>query len=57
MTFKQNLLVTFLLVTVNGLLSLSIKDIGSAMTLVGSTINPLIGFIMPVVFYWNIIKD
>jgi len=27
------------------------------MTLVGCTINPLIGFIMPVVFYWTIIKD
>jgi hypothetical protein len=34
-----------------------IPDVGKAMTLVGSTINPIMGFILPVIFYWNFIKD
>jgi amino acid permease len=38
-------------------MALFIPNIGSAMTLVGSSINPLIGFILPVVFYWKLIKD
>ena len=27
------------------------------MALVGSTINPIIGFLMPVVFYWKVMKE
>lgn len=56
MTKIQNLAVTFLLVTVNLVLALFIGTIGDAMTLVGSTINPIIGFILPCVFYWPFIK-
>ena len=32
-------------------------NIGDAMALVGSTINPIIGFIMPVAFYWKVIQE
>jgi hypothetical protein len=45
------------LVTFNGIISIFIKDIGSAMTLVGSSINPIVGFILPVIFYWKTIKN
>lgn len=38
-------------------MALFIPNIGAAMTLVGSSINPIIGFIMPVIFYWKLIKD
>jgi hypothetical protein len=27
------------------------------MTLVGSSINPIIGFILPIVFYWQYLKE
>ena len=57
MSRKNNILFTFLLVTINCVLASFIPNIGDAMTLVGSTINPIIGFIMPVVFYWEFIKD
>ncbi len=48
---------TIILVIKNCALGCVIPNIGSAMTLVGSSINPIIGFIIPVVFYWKIIKD
>ena len=57
MSMKINIIFTFVLVTVNCFLASFIPNIGDAMTLVGSTINPIIGFIMPVVFYWHFIKD
>ena len=34
-----------------------IPNIGQAMTLVGSTINPVIGFIIPVLFYQKLLKN
>lgn len=52
MTTKQNLIVTFILLSVCMLPALFINGIGDAMTLVGSTINPVIGFFMPVYFHW-----
>ena len=57
MTSKQNFFVTLALVCVNCVLALFVPSIGDAMTLVGSTINPIIGFILPVVFYWDQIKE
>lgn len=57
MTKKQNLVVTLVLVTINCVLATFIPDIGTAMSLVGSSINPVIGFIIPVVFYWKLIKE
>jgi len=57
MTKKQNFFVTLGLVVLNCVLALFIPNIGDAMTLVGSSINPLIGFIMPVIFYWKVIED
>jgi amino acid permease len=48
---KDNIIITFVLVSMNCCLALFIPSIGDAMTLVGSTINPLIGFILPIIFY------
>lgn len=47
---------TLILVIINCVLALCLDGISSAMTLVGSSINPIIGFILPVVFYWPSIK-
>lgn len=52
MSKKVNLMWTFILIGINLGIAISIPNIGAAMTLVGSTINPIIGFIMPVIFYW-----
>lgn len=49
-------MVTFVLISINCVLALFIPNIGAAMTLVGSSINPVIGFILPVVFYWKILE-
>jgi len=57
MTKKQNFFVTLGLVIINCILALFISTIGDAMTLVGSSINPIIGFIMPIVFYWPYMKN
>jgi amino acid permease len=57
MTKRQNLMVTLILITINCVMALFIPNIGAAMTLVGSSINPIIGFILPVVFYWKLLKE
>jgi amino acid permease len=57
MNKKQNLIVTILLLSVNMVPALFIDGVGDAMVLVGSTINPVIGFFMPVYFHWQLIKD
>lgn len=53
MTSAQNLMVTLGLVIINGALGILIENIGQAMTIVGATINPIIGFVFPVIFYWT----
>ena len=57
MTNRQNFFVTLALVIVNTVLALFISTIGDAMTLVGSSINPIIGFLLPIIFYWPYMKE
>ena len=57
MSKKMNFVWTLVLILINMGLAIAIPNIGDAMTLVGSTINPIIGFILPVIFYWPQIKD
>ena len=57
MTNRKNFIWTFVLIFINMGLAIAIPNIGDAMTLVGSTINPVIGFIIPVIFIWPQIKD
>jgi amino acid permease len=52
MTKTQNLVVTIIVLTVSMVPALFIDEVGNAMVLVGSTINPVIGFFMPVYFHW-----
>jgi amino acid permease len=54
---KINALVTLALVFICFLLSILIEKIGDAITLAGATINPVIGFIIPVIFYWKVNED
>ena len=53
---KENLLTTLGLIIVCYLLSIVIPSISAAMTLVGSTTNPAVGFILPIIFYWKSIE-
>ena len=53
---KENLITTLLLIVVCYLLSIVIPSISAAMTLVGSTTNPAVGFILPIIFYWKSIE-
>jgi len=55
-TWEHNLKVTFGLVSLCYLLAVFIPNIGSAMTIAGSTTNPALGFLVPMIFYWKIIK-
>lgn len=34
------------------LIAMLVPDIGMSMSIVGSTVNPIIGFILPVILYW-----
>ena len=54
---KENLLVTSGLIIVCYLLAIVIPNIKAVMTLVGSTTNPAVGFILPIVFYWKSIEE
>ena len=54
---KINALVTLALVFICFLLSILIEKIGDAITLAGATINPVIGFIIPVIFYWKVKEE
>mmetsp|Transcript_105271 Transcript_105271/g.145620 ORF Transcript_105271/g.145620 Transcript_105271/m.145620 type:complete len:351 (-) Transcript_105271:123-1175(-) len=55
MTSNQNILVTFLLILICYSMGLFIPNISAAMTLVGATTNPAVGFILPIVYYWKTI--
>jgi len=55
MTKTQNIVATFCICLLATLPALLVSGVGDAMALVGASINPLIGFIMPIVFYWKTI--
>ena len=50
-TSKENFLCTFCLVSACFLLAVFIPQISDAMTVIGSTSNPLVGFSLPIIFY------
>ena len=54
---KENLITTLSLIVICYLLSIVIPSISAAMTLVGSTTNPAVGFILPIIFYWKTIEN
>lgn len=57
MSFKANFFVTLFCVTVPFVLALFLSSLGDALTVVGSTTNPLTGFIIPILFYWKKFPD
>jgi hypothetical protein len=57
MTFNQNIVITLMLTNFCVLIAMLVPDIGMSMSIVGSTVNPIIGFILPVILYWPQIKD
>jgi amino acid permease len=57
MSNKANFFVTLFCVTVPFALSLLLSSLGDALTVIGSTTNPLTGFIIPILFYWKVFPD
>ena len=51
MNKKQNLIVTIIIVTTCFLAAVLIPNISDAMTVIGATSNPLVGFTLPIIFY------
>ena len=51
MTRGENLLCTFTLVLVSFFAAVVIPNIGDAMTVIGATSNPTVGFCLPI-FFW-----
>lgn len=54
---KENVLVTLGLIFTCYILATVIPSIKDAMALVGSTTNPAVGFILPIIFYWKSIEN
>jgi amino acid permease len=54
MSGLANFMVTFVLCTVAFLIALLLNTLGDAITLVGSTTNPTICFVIPILFYWRL---
>lgn len=57
MSKLANVFVTLALVTISYGLAFFLSSLGDALTIVGSTTNPIIGFIIPIMFYWKINSD
>ena len=55
-TWEHNKKLTFALVSLCYGLACFIPNISAAMTIAGSTTNPALGFIVPMIFYWKVIK-
>ena len=50
-TFKENVLVSVIMVVFCYLAAVCVKDIGSVISIAGATVNPFIGFLFPIIFY------
>ena len=50
MTQKENFVCTLVLVAITCLFAVVIPNIGDAMTIVGATTNPIVGFTLPIYF-------
>jgi amino acid permease len=56
-TNLHNRLITVALVSITFILSVALPNIKAAIALTGATINPLIGFIFPILFYLKLEKN
>jgi amino acid permease len=57
MNKKQNVIVTIVMCIISFALAVIIPGIGDAITILGTTTNPMIGFILPVIFYLKIVPE
>ena len=57
MSSTNNVIVSFALCILAYLFAVSFPEVGDAITVCGFTTYPLIGFILPCVFYLNIVKE
>ena len=57
MTIKQNLIVTFGMCFACYICAIIIPGIGDVITILGCTTSPLVGFVLPVIFYLKLIED
>ena len=51
MNAMQNFLMTLLIITTCFVLAVAIPNISDAMTVIGATSNPIVGFTLPIAFY------
>eukprot|EP00350_Pseudokeronopsis_sp_OXSARD2_P013622 CAMPEP_0170553254 /NCGR_PEP_ID=MMETSP0211-20121228/11059_1 /TAXON_ID=311385 /ORGANISM="Pseudokeronopsis sp., Strain OXSARD2" /LENGTH=173 /DNA_ID=CAMNT_0010861445 /DNA_START=847 /DNA_END=1365 /DNA_ORIENTATION=- len=56
LSFKQNAIITFILVLVSYVLAILIPNIGDIITILGATTNTGIGFLLPIIYYLRIEK-
>ena len=54
MSNKENIIVSLLMVLFCYILALTLPNIGSVIAVTGATVNPVIGYILPIVFYMKI---
>lgn len=57
MSAKANFFVTFLCALASYTLAFFLSSLGDALTVVGSTITPIIGYIIPIIFYWKVYPE
>lgn len=57
MTKRENFFVTLAMCSICYVVALLVPDLTDALTLLGATINPLMGFILPCVFFLKLCPD
>jgi len=57
MTMKWNVITTIIMCIICYVCAIVIPGIGDVITILGCTTNPLIGFILPIVFYLKIVEN
>lgn len=50
-SLTQNIIVTSIIISMAYYVAVYLKTIGDAMTVLGATTNPLVGFLLPIIFY------
>lgn len=54
MSNRENLIVSLVMVLFCYVLALTLPNVGSVIAITGATVNPLIGFVLPIIFYMKI---
>ena len=54
MSGRENIIISFGMVLFCYILALALPNVGSVIAVTGATVNPIIGFILPILFYIKI---